>query len=116
MTITKDAEYTTRSGLPVRIYATDAGGEWPVHGAILGGTKWESVCWTSCGKLSTRGEIVSTNDLIPKPRTMKVYCWLNVYPDGSVYSYMARNHADQISNSRIACIHIVREVTEGEGL
>lgn len=32
--ISKDKQYQTKSGKPVRIYATDGGGEYPVHGAI----------------------------------------------------------------------------------
>lgn len=28
-------EYKTRDGRKVRIYATDAGGEYPIHGAVL---------------------------------------------------------------------------------
>lgn len=46
-------KYTTRSGLPVRIYATDAGGIFSVHGAVGDWTAsghWSLVSWLPSGK------------------------------------------------------------------
>jgi hypothetical protein len=60
MTISKDKTYKTRNGMPVRIYATDGGGLYPVHGAYnLKEDVWVSECWTSSGILmmSTRDRL-----------------------------------------------------------
>ena len=48
-------KYKTRSGLPVRIYAVDGGGEYPVHGAVYNAEydKWDIETWRidlRCGK------------------------------------------------------------------
>jgi hypothetical protein len=46
MKISKNKKYKTRSGLKVRIYATDGGGKQPVHGAIGYATiGWSSESW-----------------------------------------------------------------------
>lgn len=42
-------KYRTREGYEVRIYAVDGGGDYPVHGAIRTGDKWESKSWKSDG-------------------------------------------------------------------
>jgi hypothetical protein len=47
--IDKNKKYKTRSGLDVRIYATDGGGEYSVHGAYLDGGEWEQESWTESG-------------------------------------------------------------------
>lgn len=48
--IDMNKEYVTKGeGLPVRIYCTDAGGDFPVHGAILRGGEWLVMYWTACG-------------------------------------------------------------------
>lgn len=41
--------YKTASGNPVRIYAVDGSGEYPVHGAIETDDGWESASWTKEG-------------------------------------------------------------------
>ncbi len=41
--------YKTRKGREVRIYATDGGGVYPVHGAIIYDGKWFSRRWTAKG-------------------------------------------------------------------
>jgi hypothetical protein len=52
-------KYTTRSGLPVRIYATD-GADIAVHGAYKTEAGWEYTGWTEGGSFYEDGE---TNDL-----------------------------------------------------
>ena len=47
--IDKNKQYRTRSGLPVRIYATDCGGDYPVHGAVLDSHGWFDFAWTKEG-------------------------------------------------------------------
>jgi len=56
-------------------------------------------------------------DLIPVPRKVRVRGWLNVYSGGKAFYAETREAANHLANiSRIACIEIDREVTEGEGL
>lgn len=125
-TITKDGEYTTRSGLPVRIYAVDGSGEWPVHGAYCNNDGWISARWTADGRLiiGWDGPRSHALDLIPKPKTRKLDVWVNVYEedDGSLYtiaSHESREKAKRSSvreRNHLAIIHIEREIAEGEGL
>lgn len=53
---------------------------------------------------------------VPQKRTLDV--WVNVYADGTTGS--VRNSKEDADyhrlHNRIACLHIVREYTEGEGL
>jgi hypothetical protein len=55
--------YTTRSGLPVRIYATD-GADIMVHGAYKTEFGWEYTGWTEDGSYYEDGE-TNGRDLIP---------------------------------------------------
>jgi hypothetical protein len=52
-------KYTTRSGMPARIYATD-GADIAVHGAYKTEIGWEYAGWTDDGSYHEDGE---TNDL-----------------------------------------------------
>ena len=107
----------TRNGSEVRIYATDSGGLYPIHGAF----KDRNGIWTMCG-WDKDGFIPWTlkghqHELIEEPRTIDVDVWLSVYPDGSVNCWGTREIADTYSNhTRIACVNIKQTVTEGEGL
>lgn len=51
---------------------------------------------------------------VPEKRTLDV--WVNVY-DGILPSYRTKEDADRCAiEPRIACLHVVREYEEGEGL
>lgn len=118
--ITKDGEYTTRDEREVRIYATDAGGVFPVHGAYKTNDRWTINYWRANGKILSSGED-HPMDLIPKPKVRKLDVWLNVDDNGYVESFRDRRAADmkavmKTDGYRIACIHIQRDVAEGEGL
>ena len=60
-------EYPTRGGGKSRIYATDGDGEFPIHGAVQTGDKWDMITWTAGGCFHADGT-VSKNDLMPIPR------------------------------------------------
>ena len=67
-TININKKYTTRKGHSVRIYATDCGGVYPVHGAVYekdfnNNYIWVSRTWTSDGE-ETDGDFESSYDLI----------------------------------------------------
>lgn len=42
--------YKTATGYPVRIYAVDGEGPFPIHGAIQTDDGWEPASWTDAGK------------------------------------------------------------------
>ncbi len=46
------------------------------------------------------------------------HCWVNVFDEGGLGAYHSKEHADNLPSlyARIACLHIVQEYEEGEGL
>jgi hypothetical protein len=72
----------TRDGRPVRIYATDGGGNFPVHGASIDSRGcWFSCTWSESGRHGV--EVLSDLDLVAKP--LRVTGWLNVYKRGKTF-------------------------------
>jgi hypothetical protein len=72
----------TRNGRPVRIYATDGGGNYPIHGATVDSKGlWFSTTWSESGSHSV--EMTSELDIIPKP--LRITGWVNVYKRGTTY-------------------------------
>lgn len=110
-------KYRTRDGREVRIYATDAGGKQPVHGAYLSKEgAWKVTYWKEEG-MWVRGQ--STNlDLIEIREKKKISGWVNIYPDGDLGGvYISKEKADRAASARrIACKYIEIEYEEGEGL
>ena len=62
--IDKEKQYRTRDGREVRIYATDGGGAYAVHGAIREPTGWFSTCWLDSGDYLKIGGGNDDDDLI----------------------------------------------------
>jgi len=113
--ISKDKQYRTRDGREVRIYATDAGGYWPVHGAIQlpcsGG--WLPMSWDNDGNAFNAG--ARDNIIEVRPRHKRTV-WLNVY-DRHTFLYDNRKDADSMrDDDRIACIKVDLDFEEGKGL
>lgn len=109
----------TRDGREARVYSTDSGGTYPVHGAIksLAGV-WHMNQWTSSGECAGF-RVDTSSDLVNVPRRVKVDCWLNVFDNGVFCGpWTTKREADMGLGAefRIACIHVEREVEEGEGL
>ena len=48
-------KYRTKDGEEVRIYATDGGGSYPVHGAVKTAGGWYYVVWTNGGSVFKAG-------------------------------------------------------------
>lgn len=112
--IDKTKQYTTRSGLPARIYATDGEGEYPVHGAVLKDGCWFPCSWTSEGKHVTAQ--ASSFDLIKVKQRIQMTAWVNVYDD-FCNSHASREIADDhAAISRRACVKVEIDCEEGEGL
>jgi hypothetical protein len=115
--INKDKQYRTRDGREVRIYATDNGIAEPIHGAINCNGVWRVRIWNENGKYTNTRD--DNDDLIEvKPRIKREY-WVNVYPEpkgiGELFcsKTYAKSHA---GDSCIACVKVVIDCEEGEGL
>ena len=76
-----------------------------------------STGWHANGRYAY-GDTDHPHNLAPPPKkTVRVRCWLNVDACGVAGLFLDREDADRLSRvTRIACIEIDREVTEGEGL
>lgn len=110
--ISMDKQYRTKSGLEVRIYATDVGGDFPIHGAVLIDGKWKFRAWRYTGSWGAESEY----DLIEvKPRIQREY-WVNVKHNDYSSLHYTRKAADTYPDDRIACVKIIIDCEEGEGL
>lgn len=108
--IDKDRTYRTRDGREVRIYATDAGGIYCVHGAVFDGISWHCWQWREDGSTP-----ISGYGLIEvKPRHKRTV-WLNVWSN-NVRSFNSVYEAADAGTGRIACIRVDLDFQEGEGL
>ena len=104
-------QYKTRDGREVRIYAVDGGGHQPIHGAIRAGDEWISTSWLHGGVGA-----LHINSLIEVRPRIQREVWLNVYCDyQTVHSNL---EAAQLNAKigRIACVKLVIDCEEGEGL
>lgn len=106
----KVGEYTTRCGLPVRLYATDGGIGRPLHGALFNGAEWELRDWLESGMVYCGRE--SPEDIMPPKR----FVWLNLYEpeDGFVgaIAHKTKESADELATcTRIGRMKV--EVTPG---
>jgi hypothetical protein len=126
MKVERGKEYTTRDGRAVRIYAVDGGNLFPVHGAIKDGRgDWVTQVWSSNGAWSS-GSNISNNDLIEAPRKFRLERWANVWRDDAGQEYLGRLYGSRdaaessirtcIGAPRIACVRVVIEGAEGDGL
>lgn len=121
MTISMDKQYRTRDGREVRIYALDGdSSECRVHGAIKWDQGWVQHNWHETGFYYDNKE-ESLCDLIEiKPRIQREM-WLNVYEEDWKFciaaGYSTKAAADLVAPpSRIACVKVVIDCEEGEGL
>jgi hypothetical protein len=115
--IDKSKTYKTRDGHEVRIYATDGGASYPVHGAILINSFWSATNWARNGLFKGECGEQSCCDLIEVRPRHKRTVWLNVYENGE-YAWPRKDMADKVIDSadRIACIKVELDFEEGEGL
>jgi len=114
-------QYKTRDGCEVRIYAVDGGGRFPVHGAVkLDDGTWRQEEWTLTGSYngeSSHGHTIAHHlDLIEvKPRIQREV-WVNVYPQCAIL-HGSKNEANSVyAPHRIACVKLVIDCEEREGL
>ena len=111
-------KYRTRDGRKVRIYATDGGGEAPIHGAIWSPDreKWFAWVWHEDGRLIC-GEENKSDIIEVKPRIQQTV-WLNIYAqDVCSDVFNSKENADLwASECRVACVKVEIDCEEGEGL
>lgn len=114
--IDKNKTYRTRDGREVRIYATDGGGNMPVHGSVMMNEGWHSCTWMSDGTVARDKHAF---DLIEvKPRIRRPY-WINIYQpvSGTETAYFCKSQADHYAQpGRLACVKVEIDCEEGEGL
>lgn len=94
--IDKNKEYKTRDGREVRIYATDCGEGFPIHGAIRYEKGWSSETWTAEGRYGV-SQTMQDLDLIEVKKTETIYIHVVKYLGiGSSYVPYARANAHTI--------------------
>jgi hypothetical protein len=108
-------KYRTEDGCEVRIYALDAGGQTPVHGAIKRNGLWIVTSWSKEGRWSISNP---ENNLVEAKRRIQREVWLNVYPHNGFGHHLCKEDADSsaVEGYRIACVKVVINCEEGEGL
>jgi len=112
--IDKDKTYRTRDGREVRIYATDAGGKYPVHGSVKDGDHWAICSWMADGRCTMIGEHYT--DLIEVKPRIQLDVWINVYEDGT-HGFKEKEKADSLREPDcIACVKVTIDVEHGHGL
>lgn len=107
----------TKCGKPADIIAVDLKCDtYPIAARFIeqGGDRELVASFTKDGQCCIHSP--SGNDLVNIPEKVKVKFWVNVNQSGTVHTYKTRDAADNNVSSRIACICIEREVTEGGGL
>lgn len=110
----------TRDGRPARILITDLKSEWSIAAAVNILGREELYSFTPDGYFDHPGN-VNDLDLVNVPTKVLLEGWINVYPIGTnEMIHPTRESADRweqgVDISRIACIHLKQEVSEGEGL
>ena len=111
--IDKDKQYKTREGFPYRCYATDGGGDYPVHGALFLENSWRMIRHTECGRVFTLCE--DKYDLIEVKPRIKIERWALVNRNGD-YSLWLDKPSKASSVDAFGLTRISFEVEEGEGL
>jgi len=118
-------QYKTKGGREVRIYAVDGGGRFPVHGAVkLNDGTWRQEEWTPTGSYNGEKDghsLPNAHDLIVVRPRIQREVWVNVFrhDDGAEFfeACESKANADLIaSDARIACVKLVIDCEEGEGL
>ncbi len=109
--ISKDKQYRTRDGREVRIYATDGYTDFPVHGAVKNKEGWMPLQWHLQGYWHPTNRDL---DLIEVKPRIKRDVWIHIFNDGDLE--VTDNPASAYITHRIACVKVVIDCEEGEGL
>ena len=113
--ISLDKKYRTRDGREVKLYATDGGDNYPVHGATKNAEgNWIAWTWAITGRSFMCEE--NANDLIEIKEQRKLVGYVNVYPGDKLgYVFNDRASADGYRGpDRIARVRVEIEYEEGQ--
>ena len=73
--------YYTEDGRKIRIYATDGGEKYPIHGSVWKETEsggfWDVKSWGKCGKMFTESsscDDIAYEEWVPRDKD-PVWCW-----------------------------------------
>jgi hypothetical protein len=100
--ISKDKQYTTRNEQEVRIYSTEAGGLFPVHGSVKvnGGKEWIHKIWTNQGSASSSSSNIESSkmwgdliEIVPKVKVWVEYC---LDENGKFYTVVSQTQSQYI--------------------
>lgn len=110
---------TTREGRPALVYTTEAlHPHYPLHGAYeVEPEVWVPASWTRDGKYIPYRE--SRRDLINPPAhvcRIRRTVWLNIYPETTTTHIGAASARVAACAGRLACISVLVDCVEGEGL
>lgn len=110
-------KYRTRDGREVRIYAVDGNVDRPVHGAVLNKEGWYPMVWCRDGRWSSCARELGPDLIEVRPRIQREV-WVNVYPSAVMGCHCSKVGADGAATdgTRIACVKLVIDCEEGEGL
>ncbi len=107
-------QYQTMDGCEARVYAVDAGSAHSVHGAIKRNGEWVVTTWSKEGHWGIGNSI---NDLVEVTPRIQREVWLNVYNGRLCTGYSSKEESDRAASyDRIACVKVVIDCEEGEGL
>ncbi len=116
MKVDMSKKYKTRDGSDVRLYADDAGGRFPIHGAVKRpDDTWARDAWTADGRWTWPGG-EGCDDLVEVKPRIKRRVWVLLYPDGTTNIANSERTAQALKTKAIACIPVDIDCEEGEGL
>jgi hypothetical protein len=115
MTIDMSKKYRTRDGRKVRIYAVDAGGDYPVHGSVLRAGSdgdWFPERWDESGYFITPRTDHPSLDLVEA----KAEVWVCVFEDGgrNFTAYDTKEDCEKWGGASMTNGKAVRFVQEDE--
>ena len=101
---------------PVRIVCTDGPGDYPVVGFI--GDSDTAEQWTIDGKyVAADVDDADLENTSPEPKRIRIERWANIYDDGELYWWASKDMAHRYAKKkRFACVKVVIDCEEGEGL
>jgi len=107
-------KYRTRDGREARVFMVDEGASaYPIIGAYKSSDFWIAGYWQKDGSASSAS--LDQRDLIEvKPRIQREV-WINVYRD-DVIAHTSRDDARVFGAGVVACVKVVIDCEEGEGL
>ncbi len=113
-------QYKLRNGAEARVYAVDGSGDYPVHGAYVNEHGLVMMSWREDGRCWRSGHSRDEPyDLVEVKPRIKREVWVNVYDsfrDMFFDCRASKAEADLIGGQRIACVKVVIDCEEGEGL